>query len=84
MGTQQKTLTITGGDVWIAEDLTELIRTIYILYNRAVVLNLDSVRSAKSLLGQLSNSKSKVRWSDKLVIESLVIESPGSAGAFNC
>lgn len=76
MSAQQKRLTITGGDDWIAEDLTDLIRTIYILYNRAVVLNFESARSAKSLLGQLGNSKSRVRLDDKLIIDSLVIKSP--------
>lgn len=76
MSAQQRRLTITGGDDWIAEDLTDLIRTIYILYNRAVVLNFDATRSAKSLLSQLGNSKRRVRLDDKLVIDSLVIQSP--------
>lgn len=69
-------LTIRGGDDWTAEELSDLITSFYILYNRALVLSAKRYRSAGGLVHQLYASRGRVRPEDKLIVSSLSIASP--------
>lgn len=80
MGTSEpasfQTMTITGGDEWTVEDLTELLGHIYVLYNRISVLREKRSKKPASLSRQMYASKRRVRPDRKMTVDSLTIQSP--------
>ena len=69
-------LRFLGPDGWTAEDLTELLKNLYVLYNRTIILNAERQSSPAALLRKLDGSKSRIDDQDRLVIQSLTIRSP--------
>ncbi len=69
-------MTITGGDEWTVEELTEFLSHIYVLYNRVSVLREERQRKPARFSKQMYASKRRVRSDKKMTIESLTIQSP--------
>ena len=73
---QLESITISGGDRWTVEDLTEFLGHLYVLYNRISVLREERHKVPARLSRQMYASKSRVAEQQKMVVESLTIRSP--------
>lgn len=71
-----ESITISGGDRWTVEELTEFLGHLYVLYNRISVLREERHQVPARLSRQLYASKSRVAEQQKMTVESLTIRSP--------
>lgn len=73
---QLESITISGGDRWTVEELTEFLGHLYVLYNRISVLREERQQVPARLSRQMYASKSRVADPEKMTVESLTIRSP--------
>lgn len=75
-GIELETITISGGDSWTVEELTEFLGHVYVLYNRISVLKEERHKAPARLSRQMYASKSRVAVEEKMTVDSLTIKSP--------